>query len=165
VGIKNHRITDKAPLGGIPQRTWNRFAEAADVVLDSNARAAVQKGTSPSIYWAVINNTGGDRRSWDCVSIDGMQINETDNQNEYEHRPTFQGGTPSEVNKTKFAILQKPAKAGQVVNAAFHGPTLAWVDIKEDPDTQEEYRTFAEVAASSGEHRLQSSERGGIRIV
>jgi len=125
----------------------------------------VQKGASPSIYWAVINNTGGDRRSWDCVSIDGMQINETDNQNEYEHRPTFQGGTPSEVNKTKFAILQKPAKAGQVVNAAFHGPTLAWVDIKEDPDTQEEYRTFAEVAASSGEHRLQSSERGGIRIV
>jgi hypothetical protein len=165
VGIKNHRITDKAPLGGIPQRTWNRFAEAADVVLDSNARAAVQKGTSPSIYWAVINNTGGDRRSWDCVSIDGMQINETDNQNEYEHRPTFQGGTPSEVNKTKFAILQKPAKAGQVVNAAFHGPTLAWVDIKEDPDTQEEYRTFAEVDASSGEHRLRSAKRGGTRIV
>lgn len=161
MAIRNHRITGKDPLKGIPQASWNRFAEAADLVLDSKVRATPSKGPTAPVYWPVIN-ADGEKRSYSLLAIQEMQISEQDNQNEFEQRPTFKGVKATEENKHKFAIMQAPSAAGQVVNAAFSGLTLAWVDIRTLDGTT--HRDFAEVDVLEG-YRLRSAESGGCRII
>lgn len=155
--IRNHRIVDKAPLEGLPMASWNRFAEAADEVLDGGWRANNRERRGHVVR--IQNTIAQILITGEVLGIDDVLINNTANLEEYRARPTYVGVDAVEEHKGKFGVLIQPAGQNDIVLCKIAGVVPALVNVTDAN------HTHCEVDVTVGKYRMLSDTSGSARIL
>lgn len=158
--IRNHYLIDKAPLQGLPQATWNRFARAADTVLDQQGNPAGRRGYPLQR----IKNGTTDLRRGECLMIDSAVIDSDDNPSEFDWRPVWLGIPPSvlpgaDTVKHRLAVLSSDLAGDDIGICRISGPCQVLVNM-----TDLGHR-FASLQPSTSLYVMQSGETGDYPII
>lgn len=149
-------------LNGIPSNDWNRFVDAADIVLGGQQRLGLAGGGvlggQTLVY--VKNNSGSDVARFRALGIGGVQIEPSDDLEEFQAGIVLDGETPlSSTHIGRFAVAQEFIEAGAIGIAAISGLTVVEVDV---PPTDHGW-PFVDIKDST--ELLTASWHGAAEIV
>lgn len=84
----------------------------------------------PPLTWILCQNTSGsDRNTNEILAFAAPQITPTDNLNEFRHRPTISGVTPTTSDRGRFGVLLAPCKNGAAAPIALAGVLAVQIDV------------------------------------
>jgi len=135
---------------------WNAVG---DLVRQTRSREGATSFTrrepQASVVW-VKNTSGADRSTGEPLGVDGPVFGPDDNLNEFVHRPTLKGATPTCSHAGGFVVLIEPVRNGEIGRAVICGLAVARVSISDeshryadvDPDNAAQLRSIVAGSAA-----------------